>query len=96
MCVGLHIVTSMPYSPCHSSSSGKPVTAAPPSASSGSVDHGSVRLPPQRGVDALQRREQDAEDARQRIKPSPTTMPVWGAVNSSLSRPSAMCQATSL
>jgi hypothetical protein len=34
--------------------------------------------------------------AAKAMKASPTTINVWGAVNSSSSRPRAMCQATSL
>ena len=72
MCVGLHMVTSTPYVRCQISSSGKPSSAAPPRVISGSVDHGMrTAFHRSRGVDLLQRREPDADEAGEEDEAEP-------------------------
>ena len=96
MWVGLHMVTSTPYSACHTSSRGKPDTAPRPSAHM----RDQRRRHAERAARGGPRRPRRSR-RRCRAPPTPgssrgpTRIPLCGAVRRLLSRPRAMCQATS-
>ena len=98
-CVGLHIVTSMPYARCHSSSIGNPDIAHRPMSPIASAEYG-TRMP----ITGMRRPTfafvADAKNSPMKAEPKivtrPTTIAVCGAVKSASSRPRLTCQRTSL